>query len=104
MYLLDDSRCGAGPFAPAPAGGPNDERRRPGRSHEINPALIPLLRNPAEVVIVDEIISAPPGAIKAALQEISWIWALLVAWLSIVEAIRLVTGHGSLIALVWVLL
>jgi hypothetical protein len=62
------------------------------------------LRNPAEVVIVDEIISAPPGAIKAALQEISWIWALLVAWLSIVEAIRLVTGHGSLIALVWVLL
>ena len=100
MYLLDDSKCAAGPLAHAPAVGLNDDRRRPGRIHEMNPALIPLLRNPVEVVIVDDIISAPPGAIKAALQEISWIWALLAAWLTIVEAIRLVTGNGALIALV----
>jgi hypothetical protein len=102
MYLLDESKCAAGPLAPAV--GLNDDRRRPGRIHEMNPALIPLLRNPVDVMIADDIISAPPGAIKAALQKMSWIWVLLVAWLSIVEAIRLVTGNGSLIALLGVLL
>jgi hypothetical protein len=101
MYLLDDSKCAAVPVAPAV--GLDDDRRRPGRI-EINPAFIPLLRNPVELVIVDDIISAPPGAIKAALQEILWIWALLIAWLTIVEVIRLVTGNSSLIALVGVLL
>jgi hypothetical protein len=104
MYLLDDSKCAAGPIAPTPAVGLDHDRRRPGRIHEMNPALIPLLRNPVEVVIVNDIISAPPGAINAALQKTSWIWVLLVAWLSIVEAIRLVTGNGSLIALLGVLL
>ena len=52
MYLLDDSKCAAGPIAPTPAVGLDHDRRRPGRIHEMNPALIPLLRNPVEVVIV----------------------------------------------------
>ena len=81
-----------------------NDRRRPGRIHEMNPALIPLLRNPVEVVIVDDTISAPPGAVKAALQETSWICALLAALLTIVSAIKLVTGYGPLLALVGALL
>ena len=104
MYLLDDSKWAAGPLAPAPAVGLNDDRRRPGRIHEMNPALIPLLRNPVEVVIVDDIISAPPGAIKAALQEMLWVCALLAALLTTVAAIKLVTGYGPLLALVGALL
>ena len=37
------------------------DRRRPGRSHQVDPHLVPLLRNPATV----DIPALPPGEVNA---------------------------------------
>jgi hypothetical protein len=94
------------PVAPARQTELVTDRRRPDRIHDVSPALIPLLRNPAGVAVVDDIVPMP-GAIEAALQGIRlflsslgvWIWASLGVGISTAVTVWFVTGHGSSIAL-----
>jgi hypothetical protein len=78
------------------------DRRRPDRIHDVSPALIPLLRNPAGVAVVDDLVPMP-RAIAVALQGIVlflgsfsvWTWASLGAGISTAIAVWFATGHGS---------
>ena len=82
----------------------------------VNPALIPLLRNPAGIAIVEDSVQAR-SVIKAALQRLIspwaglefWVWASSGVWISTIAAIWLFTGKvscigsaGGIILLFWV--
>jgi hypothetical protein len=65
--LLDDSSCMIShimnsidaPVAPVDQVGLLKDRRRPGRIHDVSPALIQLLRNPPGVPVVDDSVPMP---------------------------------------------
>jgi hypothetical protein len=94
------------PIAPARQTELVTDRRRPDRIHDVSPALIPLLRNPAGVAVVDDLVPMP-GAIAVALQGIVlflgsfsvWTWASLGVGISTAMTVWVATGHGSWIAL-----
>jgi hypothetical protein len=103
MYALRVSECADALAEPVPLA---EDRRRSGRPRYISPALIPLLRNPVGVAIVDDATPAP-RAIEVVRQRIlspwasfaRWAWVSLGAWISTVTAIRLATGNVSWVAL-----
>ena len=115
MYELDDLHCVDAPVAPASPIELSEERRRPGRLQHVNPTLIPLLRSPAEVAIVEDTVQAQ-SVIKAALRRLSpwaaleiWVWTSSGVWISTIAAIWLLTGKvssigsaGGIILLFWV--
>ena len=82
------------------------DRRRPDRIHNVSPALIPLLRNPAGVAVVDDLVLMP-GTIAVTLPGIRpflgsfkvWIGASLVVGISTALTVWLATGDGSWIGL-----
>ena len=102
MYKLDDIHCVDAPVEPALPMEFNVERRRPGRLQHVDPTLIPLFRNPAEVATVEDTAQAQ-GVIKVALQRIIspwaafevWVWVSSGIWISTIAAIWLLTGKVS---------
>jgi hypothetical protein len=91
------------------------DRRRLGRTHDVSPALFPLLRNAATVAIVDDIYPIPvadvlvvsmPGATEGALQGNRLFGGSLGIWpgaslgIGILTAgvVWFATGHGSSIS------
>ena len=94
----------------APAAGADNswtgkDRRRPGRIQNVNPALIPLLRNAAEVPVPEDVVPKPRVAeytrrrtrLIGASSCVSP-WGLMGLLIVMAVAIRLVTGHDSWIA------
>jgi hypothetical protein len=106
MSDFQDDHCIDAPVAPVLQAELIKDRRRPDRIHDVSPALIPLLRNPAGVAVVDDIVPMP-GAIVAALHGIRlflgslgvWIWASLGVVISTAITVWFATGHGLWIAL-----
>jgi hypothetical protein len=106
MPDFQDDHCVDAPVAPAHQTGRVTDRRRPDRMHDVSPALIPLLRNPAGVAVVDDLVPMQ-GAMVVALQGIRdfsaslglWIWASLGIGISTAITVWFATGHGSWIAL-----
>jgi len=98
------------PLIGAPAAGvdqpwPDKDRRRPGRIQNVNPALIPLMRNAAGVPILDDIGQRPIAIDYARLRTLliravssTPTWGFIALWLVIAAALRLVTGRGTWIA------
>jgi hypothetical protein len=94
------------PVAPADHSWTGKDRRRPGRIQNVNPALIPLLRNAAEARVRGDIVRDHPGVIEYARRRALLVgaalraspWRLIALWIVITAAVRLVTGHGSWIA------
>jgi hypothetical protein len=82
------------------------DRRRPGRIQNVNPTLIPLLRNSAEIPTPDDIVPDHPEAFEYARRKALLVcaalrvspWRLIALWIVITTAIRFMTGHGSWIA------
>jgi hypothetical protein len=82
------------------------DRRRPDRIHNVSPTLIPLLRNPAGVAVVDDLVLMP-GTIAVDLEGIRpflglfrvWIWASLAVGISTALTVWVATGHGLWIGL-----
>ena len=115
MSDLQDDHYIDAPVAPARKTELIKDRRRPGRIHDVSPALIPLLRNAATLAIVDDIDPIPladvivpmPGAIEVALQENRLFGDSLGIWPGVSLGIGIftaatvwfATGHGSSIAL-----
>ena len=105
MSDFQDDHCIDAPVTPAHQTALIKDRRRPDRIHDVSPALIPLLRNPAGAVVVDDTVLVS-GPIVVALQGIRvvlgsfgiWIWASLVVGISTAMAVWFATGHGSWIA------
>jgi hypothetical protein len=105
MSDFQDDHCIDAPVAPVLHAELIKDRRRPDRIHDVSPALIPLLRNPAGVAVVNDIVPVP-GAIMAALQGIrlvfgsfgEGIWASLGVGISTAITVWFATGHGSWIA------
>jgi hypothetical protein len=93
------------PVAPALQVERITDRRRPGRVHDVSPALIPLLRNPGGVAVVDDIVAitegnevAPQGISRIAGSAGIWTWTSWEAGILTAAAFWFVTGHGSSIA------
>jgi hypothetical protein len=98
------------PVAPAHGTELIKDRRREGRTHNVSPALIPLLRNAATPVTVDDIDTIPvagvigpmPGAIEVHHFGGSlaiWPGASLGIGIFTAATVWFATGHGSSIAL-----
>jgi hypothetical protein len=106
MSDFQDDHCIDAPVTPAHPTALIKDRRRPDRIHDVSPALIPLLRNPAGAAVVDNIVLVS-GPIVVELQGIRvfwgslevWIWASLVVGIFTAIAVWFATGHGSWIAL-----
>ena len=105
MYALLEPRQSDTSADPAKVVAFNRDRRRPGRIENVSPALVPLLRNAAELPIANDRIRAP-GPIKAALQSIRLLWLSLgmyflasLGWAGLIATIWVVTGNVSWIAL-----
>jgi hypothetical protein len=105
MYALLEPRQSDASVEPAPVSEFTRDRRRPGRIQNVSPALVPLLRNAAELPIADDSIRAP-GPISAALRSIRLLWLSLgmyllasLGWAGIIATIWCVTGNISWIAL-----
>jgi hypothetical protein len=106
MSDFQDDHCIDAPIAPARQEEIVKDRRRPGRIHDVSPALIPLLRNQARVAVADDIVPVP-GAIVAPRQGIRsslgllrlWISASLGIGISTAMTVWFVTGHGTWVGL-----
>lgn len=106
MSDFQDDHCIDAPVAPARKAEIVNDRRRPGRIHNVSPALVPLLRSPTGGTVIDDIVPMP-GAIAVALQDIrlvwgslgAWIWASLGAGTSTAMTIWFATGHGTWIGI-----
>jgi hypothetical protein len=111
---MDDHYIDA-PVAPSTKAELIKDRRRLDRIHNVNPTLIPLLRNAATLAIVDDIDAIPvagvigpvPRAIEVALLENRHFWGSLGIWpgaslgigIFTAATVWFVMGHGSSIAL-----
>ena len=106
MSDFQDDHCIDAPVAPVLQAELIKDRRRPDRIHDVSPALIPLLRNPAGVAVVDDFVPMP-GTIAVALEGIRpflgsfrvWIWASLAVGISTALTVSIATGHGLWIGL-----
>jgi hypothetical protein len=108
--LLDDSSCMIShimnsidaPVAPVDQVGLLKDRRRPGRIHDVSPALIQLLRNPPGVAVVDDSVPMPEANEVASRSNRLfsstsgiWTWVSLGVGMSTAAIVWFATGHGS---------
>jgi hypothetical protein len=98
MSDFQDYHCFDVPVAPAHQSGIIKDRRRPGRVHDASPALVPLLRKPASMGVVDDIVHMP-GAAEVARQGTRRFGGSLGVGIFTAATVWFLTGHGSSIAL-----
>jgi hypothetical protein len=105
MHALLEPRHSDASVDPTPVVEFIRDRRRPGRIQNVSPALVPLLRNAAELPIRDDDIRAP-GPLQPAVRGIRLLWLSLglyflasLGWAGIIATIWFVTGNVSWIAL-----